>query len=166
MWQRPTLRRLGEVFGFGGGLTLDSMLGTLRGGAPELLLSKLRSLTEAGLMSRAGGLVGMFSSLVLDAVGSVALPYFARELRAGNNLSRPFIRANELICGLGWAFSGVLALLAFPIVRLLYGLQWDEAVLPVRWLAVAMALSLPGAGCHAPIPGLTPGVRGRCASST
>ena len=93
----------------------------------------------------------MFSSLVLDAVGSVALPYYAREVRAGNNLSQPFVHANELVLGLGWAFFGVLALLAFPVVRVLYGLQWDEAVLPVRWLALASILALAGASCHAPL---------------
>lgn len=154
LWQRPTTERLRDVLGFGGGLTFDSLMNALRAGAPELLLSKLRSLTEAGLMTRAQGLVGMFSQLVLDAVGSVALPYYARESRAGNNLSRPFLYANELVLGLGWAFFGVLALLAFPIVRLLYGLQWDESVLPVRWLALAVAISLPGAACHAPLVAL------------
>ena len=149
--QRPTTRRLRNVLGFGGGLTLASLLNTARGGAPELLLGKLRSLTEAGLMSRAQGLVAMFQQLVLDAVGTVALPYFAREVRAGNALGMPFIRAAELIVGLGWAFFGVLALLAFPVVRLLYGLQWDDSVLPVRWLALASALALPGLVCHAPL---------------
>ena len=151
LWQRPTTRRLGEVLGFGGGMTVSSLLNTARTGAPELLLSKLQGLAEAGLLSRAQGLVAMFSQLVLDAVGSVALPYFSREVRAGNDLGKPFIYASEMVLGIGWAFFGVLALLAFPIVRLLYGLQWDESVLPVRWLALAVALSLPGASCFAPM---------------
>ena len=151
LWQRPTTMRLREVGGFGGGLTLASLLGSLQAGAPELLLGKLRSLTEAGLMSRAQGLVSMFSQLVLSAVGAVALPYFAGEVRAGRDLEAPFVRANELIVGLGWAFFGVLALLAFPIVRLLYGLQWDESVLPLRWLAIAFAMALPGAVCYSPM---------------
>ena len=151
LWQRPTTQRLREVFGFGGGLTLASLLDSATAGTPELLLGKLRNLTEAGLMSRAQGLVAMFSQLVLQAVGPVALPYFSREVRAGNDLGKPFIRASELILGLGWAFFGVLALLAFPIVRLLYGLQWDDAVLPMRWLALASALMLPGVVCYAPL---------------
>ena len=148
LWQWPTSRRLREVLGFGGGLTLVSLLNTARAGTPELLLGKLRSLTEAGLMSRAQGLVAMFSQLVLEAVGAVALPYFAREARAGNDLRQPFVRTTELVLGLGWAFFGVLALLAFPIVRLLYGLQWDDAVLPIRWLAVGGMLTLPGWACY------------------
>ena len=151
MWQRPTTQGLREVMGFGGGMTAVSLLITLRVGAPELLLGKLRSLTEAGLMSRAQGLLGMFYQLVVDAVSAVALPYFSSEVRAGNHLGKPFIRATELTIGLGWAFFGVLGLLAFPIVRVLYGLQWDGAVLPVRWLALAWALALPGVLCATPL---------------
>ena len=149
--QWPTIHRLHEVVGFGGRLTFVSLLNTVRASVPELLLGKLRSLTEAGLMSRAQGLVSMFQQLVLDAVNTVALPYFASEMRAGNALGVPFIRAAELVVGLGWAFFGVLALLAFPVVRVLYGLHWDDAVLPVRWLALASAMALPGVVCYAPL---------------
>lgn len=154
MWQRPTTQGLREALRFGGGLTAVALLSTVRGGAPELLLGKLQTLAAAGLTSRAQGLAAMFQQLVLDAVGAVALPYFARESRAGRELAPPFLRAAELILGLGLAFFGVLLVLAFPIVRLLYGLQWDESVPLLRWFAFATALALPATVCYSPLVAL------------
>lgn len=149
--QKPTTRGLRDAITFGGSMTAVSLLNTLRTGSAEFVLGKLQSLTAAGLMSRAQGLVAMFQQLVIDAVGSVALSYFSGEVRAGNSLARPFLRMNELVLGLGWSFFSVLALLAFPIVRLLYGDQWDDAVLPCRWLALAALVGLPGHLCQAPL---------------
>lgn len=154
LWQRPTTHGLRAALSFGGSLTGVSLLHTMRTGSPEFVLGKVQNLAAAGVMSRAQGLVAMFQQLVIDAVGAVALPYFAGELRAGRPLARPFLRMSELVLGLGWAFFAVLAVLAFPIIRLLYGDQWDAAVLPCRWLALAGMFGLPGLMCQAPLVAL------------
>jgi hypothetical protein len=60
MWQSLTLRGLAESMKFGGVLTSVQLIGHVRASLPELLLGKLHSLTAAGLMSRAQGLVAMF----------------------------------------------------------------------------------------------------------
>ena len=151
MFKRPTRRGLKPVFSFGGTLTIVSLVTTLRTGAPELLIGKLQGMTDAGLLSRAQGLVSMFQQLVLDAVGSVTMPYFSREAREGRPLAEPFGKVLELVIGLGWAFFAATALLAYPMVRFLYGDQWDESVLAVRWLAVASAAALPGLICYPPL---------------
>ncbi len=151
MFKRPTRRGLKPVFSFGGTLTIVSLVTTLRTGAPELLIGKLQGMTDAGLLSRAQGLVSMFQQLVLEAVGSVTMPYFSREVREGRTLSEPFVKVMELVVGLGWAFFAATALLAYPMVRFLYGNQWDDSVLIVRWLAVASAAGLPGLICYPPL---------------
>ena len=53
----------------------------------------------------------------------------------------------ELITGLGWAFFFGIALMAYPAIRILYGPQWDDAVDPARWLAIACAFAIPAAIC-------------------
>lgn len=140
-------RGISDVVSFGGKLTATSLMNTLSGGAPELLLGKVHSMVEAGLFSRGQGLVTMFQRLVMDAVNSVALPYFARQSRESGNVGASFMVAMELITGLGWAFFSGIALMAYPAVRILYGTQWDDAVDPARWLAVACAFSIPAAIC-------------------
>ncbi len=151
---RPIARGIRDVVSFGSKLTAASLMNTLSGGAQELLLGKLQGMAEAGLFSRGQGLVAMFRSLVLDAANTVALPYFARQSREARDLGPPFLIAMELITGLAWAFFSGIALMAYPVIRILYGAQWDIAVDPARWLAVASALSIPAAICSSPLIGI------------
>ena len=151
---RPIVRGIKDVISFGSKLTATSLMNTLSGGAPELLLGKLQGMADAGLYSRGQGLVTMFSRLVLDAVNTVALPYFARQSREARDLGASFLIAMELITGLGWAFFSGIALMAYPAIRILYGTQWDATVDPARWLAVASALAIPAAICSPPLIGI------------
>lgn len=147
----PSLLGIRDVVSFGGPLTLSSLFDTIRTGAPELLLGRIQSLAAAGIFSRCQGLVSLFQQLVMSAVGSVALPYFAKENRAGRPLGPSFLLVAELITGLAWPFFGVLVLFAYPAIRILYGPQWDEAVEPTRWLAMAAAVGMPMMICYSPL---------------
>ena len=151
---RPITRGIGDVVSFGGKLTAASLMNTLSRGAPELLLGKLQNMVAAGLFSRGQGLVTMFHSLVMDAVNTVSLPYFARQSREGRDLGPSFLVAMELITGLGWAFFSGIALMAYPVIRILYGAQWDAAVDPARWLAVACIFSMSASICSPPLIGI------------
>ena len=148
---RPTLKGISEVVSFGGKLTLTSLLNTFAGGAPELILGKVQSMVEAGLYSRAIGLVTMFHRLVLDAVNAVALPYFSKQSRESKDLGASFLLAMELVTGLGWAFFTGVGILAYQAIWILYGDQWGEAVEPARWLALSYAISIPAGVCYSPL---------------
>jgi O-antigen/teichoic acid export membrane protein len=139
----PSLQQTRRVLSFGSRISTTSLVGTLGNGAPELLLGKLQGLAEAAYYSRAAGLSSMFQKLVLDATQSVALPAFAREMRAHGRLGASLPRAMASVTLLGWVFFGATALLAQPLVLLLYGDQWNSAVPLARWLALAMAVALP-----------------------
>lgn len=140
-----------QVISFGGRITAVSFLNTIRNASPELFLGKLQGMTETGLFSRGQGLVAMFERLVMDAVNAVAYPLFAKHMREGNDVAGPFLRAAALITALGWSFLASLGILAFPVVRVLYGTQWDDAVDPTRWLAAAMIFTVPVHVCLAPM---------------
>lgn len=148
---RPTLRGISEVVSFGGKLTLTSLLNSFSGGTPELILGKVQSMVEAGLYSRALGLVTMFHRLVLEAVNAVALPYFSKQSRESKDFGASFLLAMELVTGLGWAFFTGIGILAFQAIRILYGDQWDEAVEPARWLALSYAISIPVGVSYSPL---------------
>jgi O-antigen/teichoic acid export membrane protein len=148
---KPHLAGVRRVVAFGGRITGTTLLNTVRNASPELFLGKLQGMTETGLFSRGQGLVAMFERLVMDAVNAVALPLFAREMREGREITTTFLRAAALITALGWSFLAFVGILAFPVVRLLYGAQWDDAVDPTRWLAAAMALAVPVHICLAPM---------------
>jgi O-antigen/teichoic acid export membrane protein len=144
----PGLGEVKRVLSFGSKLTASSVIGMVSGGSPELLLGKLQDLTAAGLYSRSNGLVQMFNRLITDAVGSVCLPWFAKQSREVGDFVAPFLKATAYVSALGWSFCVLIVCLAHPIVRVLYGTQWDASVDLARYLAVAMAFSVPAALCN------------------
>jgi O-antigen/teichoic acid export membrane protein len=143
----PGLGEVKRVLSFGSKLTASSVVGMVSGGSPELLLGKLQDLTAAGLYSRSNGLVQMFNRLVTDAVSAVCLPWFAKQSREVGDFVAPFLKATAYVTALGWSFCVLIVCLAHPIVRVLYGTQWDDSVDLARYLAVATAFSVPAALC-------------------
>ncbi len=144
----PGVGEIKRVLLFGSQLTVSSIVGTVASSAPELLVGKLQSLTAAGLYSRASGLVQMFHRLFVDAVGAVCLPWFARQSRERGSFVEPFLKATAYVTAFGWSFCLAVVCLAHPIIRVLYGDQWDLAVELARLLAVAVAFSVPASLCH------------------
>src|SRR3546814_12539477 len=71
----------------------------------------------------------------------VLLPAFAAKLRQGHALKDSYLRGVAYLTAVGWPFSVVLALLAHPILRVLFGPQWDAAVPLVQILCLAGAIT-------------------------
>ena len=143
----PGTHEIRRVLAFGSKLTFSTIIGTLVGGAPELFLGKLQSLSSAGIYSRSNGLVQMFHRLIVDAVSSVCLPWFAKQSREQGSFINPFIKATAYVTAIGWSFCLAMICLAHPIVRVLYGDQWDQSVDLTRLLAAAMLFSVPASLC-------------------
>lgn len=144
----PGLGEIKRVLVFGSQLTASSIVAIMSNGAPELLLGKLQGLTATGLYSRSNGLVQMFHRLFVDAVGAVCLPWFAKISREQGGVVDPFLKATSYVTAFGWSFCLVVVCLAHPIVRALYGNQWDQSVDLARLLAVAMVCSVPASLCQ------------------
>jgi O-antigen/teichoic acid export membrane protein len=144
----PGLSEIRRVLAFGSRLTGSSIMTVIANGAPELLVGKMQSLVAAGFFSRASGLVQMFHRLFVDAVAAVCLPWFAKQSREHGSHVEPFLKATAYVTALGWSFCLAIVCLAHPVIRLLYGDQWDQSVDLARLLAVAMAFSVPAALCQ------------------
>lgn len=144
----PGIRKIREVFSFGSQLTVASILNTITSGAPDFLIGKFQGMEAAGYFSRANGLVSMFRSLVSDAVHSVALPLFAKVEREHGDRESAFLKVISYMTAIGWSFCATIGLLAYSIIRILYGSQWDSAVELASILAVAMAFQVPTGTCQ------------------
>lgn len=144
----PSFGEVKRVLAYGSQLTASTIFNAVAGGAPELLLSKLQDITAAGHYSRASGLVQMFYRLFVDAIVSVCLPWFAGQSSEKKNLHAPFLKATSYVTAFGWSFCLALICLAHPIIRVLYGSQWDRSVDMARLLAMAMAISVPASLCQ------------------
>lgn len=143
----PGLKEIKRVLAYGTQTTAASIIQTIDGTASELLLAKLQSMTVTGLFSRAFGLITMFDRLVLIGVTSVAISWFSQQSRDVGSISRPFLKATSYITAIGWSFCFGIIFLAQPVMRLLYGPQWDGAVDVTRLMAVSLLVGLPAAMC-------------------
>jgi O-antigen/teichoic acid export membrane protein len=143
----PGLAEVPRVLRFGGKVSLTSVMTTFGLSVPELVLGKAQGMSAVGMYSRANGLASMFNRLILDATQSVAMPLFSKALRDGNSLGPIFMKATSYVTVIGWTFFGVMIVLAEPLVRVLYGDQWDASVPLARQIAGAMAIGLPAVFC-------------------
>lgn len=144
----PGVKEIRRVLTFGSKLTASVIIQDFATSMPELLLGKLQNLAATGLYSRANGLVQMFHRLFVDAVSVVCLSWFAKQSRDNERGAEPFLKATAYVTAFGWSFCLVVICLAQPIVRALYGNQWDASVDLVRLLACAMLFSVPAALCN------------------
>jgi O-antigen/teichoic acid export membrane protein len=144
---RPGLAEVRRVFTFGSTLTASAFIRDFASNAPELLVGKLQGMTATGMFSRANGLVQMFSRLFVEAVSAVCLPWFSKQSRENGGFIKPFLKASAYITALGWSFCLAVICLAHPVVRVLYGPQWDQSVDLTRLLAAAMLFNVSIALC-------------------
>lgn len=140
--RRPGLDGVKEVLHFGKFASGVFVAGQLARGAPELTLGKIKGLADAGMYSRAAGVVDMFERLIGQAVAPVCLPYLARGVREHGSVVPSLSLTTTLVTGVGWPFVCFLGLCAYPAVRLMYGIQWMAAVPVAQILCVALAAEL------------------------
>ena len=122
----------------GGGNVLAD-LGRL---AAPLVIGASLGAAPAGLYDRAARVVMIFGDLVMNAVRPVVLPSLAAARRAGAPLADAYLFKIAALSLIAWPFFAALAVAAEPVVLLLLGPNWTEAVPLVR-LACLLGLALP-----------------------
>ena len=111
--------------------------GSLGSKLPELIIGRLINEAAVGLFARAGGLAMQLRTLVSGAVASVFYPAFARVRDRGDPLGPPYQRVVASYCAVTWPSMAGLAVLAEPLIRLLYGERWVGAAPLLQWIAIS-----------------------------
>jgi O-antigen/teichoic acid export membrane protein len=111
--------------------------GSLGGKLPELIIGRLINEAAVGLFGRAIGLAGQLRSLVSGAVIGVFYPAFARVRDRGEALGPPYQRVVACYCAVNWPCMAGLAVLAEPLIRLLYGERWIATAPLLQWIALS-----------------------------
>lgn len=138
----PALKGIGQVFAFGKFASLIYVVGQIGKGAPELLIGRARSMSDVGMFSRANGLVELFRRLLLRPVLQVCMPYFAQANREHGSVNSAYVRSVAILTAVGWPFLAFLAVASWPMIRIVYGTQWLDAVPIARVLCLACAIEL------------------------
>ncbi len=105
--------------------------------APELVIGQLIGNAAVGLFARAAGLALQLRMLLAGAVTGVFYPAFRKVRDQGEPLGPPYLRVVAAYTGITWPAMAGIAILAEPLVRLLYGDRWIAAAPLLVYLALA-----------------------------
>ncbi len=108
--------------------------------AAEFLLGRLLGLSALGLYGRASNLNNMIWSNIHLVVGRVVLVDLAEQRRRGASLRDSYLRTVDVITALLWPSFAGLAILAGPLIRVVYGEAWVAAAPPLTALAISAIL--------------------------
>lgn len=134
---RPSLGQWRRVFGFGSLVTLTNLVTQIGVLSPTFVLGRIGGFSDVAFFNRGNSLTRMFRDTIERGAYVVALPAFAADLRKGAFRREGYLYATALMTGISWPFYCLLGIMAFPIVRILFGDQWDAAVPVVQLLAIA-----------------------------
>lgn len=140
----PNLKELRRVISFGLPVLGGNICVHLDRSAVELVIGRILGFTSVALLNRALSVRDLFGRLVMDGVSPVVMPAFAASDRAGEDLKALYLTATSNLLAVAWPFFAVQALMALPIINLLFGDQWDAAapLLVVFCLAGAISLTV------------------------
>lgn len=139
---RLSVRQWGPMLAFGLRTMTVGSVGILAARLSELMLGGLLGLDALGLYSRAAGIATLIVENVYAVVARVIFVQLAAELRDRGSVRETFLRSLAVVTALLWPALLGLALLARPVVSLLYGEPWLGAALPLSLLLLAQAIVL------------------------
>lgn len=137
-----SLSRWRPVGYFGLRQTSSDVLNRVGEASPDFVIGRVIGFTAVGLFSRGNGLVRMFQTNVLGAVATVAFSVYARDYRSTKVPEKRFLTFTRFNTALAWPFYLFAALMALPIIRIMFGNQWDAAVPILQLLALAATISV------------------------
>jgi O-antigen/teichoic acid export membrane protein len=140
---RPSLSHWRSVARFGAYSSATAVLGRISEALPVFIFGRFLSAEAVAIGQRTAVLSLFPERVVLAAVGPVALPEFSRRAREGKDLTAAYLAALSHISVVQWPAMIMLAALAEPIVLLVLGGQWLDAVPLLRILSPALMLTVP-----------------------
>lgn len=139
---------LRRVLSVGGPATVIAIVDDILSAIPELVLGRVQNLGATGLLSRARGLSQMAHQLIARAAGPVFFAAFSARRREGQDVEALYSRATICVTTLGWSMLAGMAVLAEPLVEVLFGRNWADVVPLVRWLCVSAGVALLTSGAN------------------
>jgi len=134
----PSLKHANSVLGFGSMFVSSRVIETLTNNTHEFFIAKQFGFASVGIFSKAAGLMDLFHHNVASAIMRVATPAFAKDHRAGNSLVESYARGTAILTSLSWPFFGFVAIASGPIIRVLFGPNWDAAAAVATILAITI----------------------------
>ena len=138
---RPHFRQIRSVLDYCTKMTLSAFLNRGLVALVAPITGTLLNLAAAGQFNRANGLISQLRTLLLRAIGPVAVGSFAKTNRESRTaLKQAYLRSFSMLsCCVGSAF-GLVAVLSEPLILVVYGADWAPIAPYAQWLAIAGVL--------------------------
>jgi O-antigen/teichoic acid export membrane protein len=140
---RPSLRSWRSVLRFGVHNGATAIISRVAEVIPVFVFGKIWTPVELAIASRAVLVSAVAERIVFGPVLAVALPEFSRQVREGHDLKLSYLRALSLISVVHWPGMIMIALLARPVVLVVMGHQWLDAVPLIRIYCPASIFAVP-----------------------
>ncbi len=108
----------------------------------DIVLGRLLGLAALGLYSRATSISSLIFQNIYGTATKVVFVQLAKDYRERGVLRDTFLRGIQMITALMWPLLIGLALLAKPVVLLMFGRQWLPAATPMALLMIAQFVVL------------------------
>lgn len=138
----PTFTGLWPVMKFGAQLVSISGVAQLATRASDLILARLLGLAAIGLYARASTISSMIFENVYGLITGVLFTKMSSDLREKGTIHDVYLRSLRLITGGLWPALLGMAILAQPMVHILYGERWLPAALPLSLLMISQIIVL------------------------
>ncbi|MDH5190750.1 MAG: lipopolysaccharide biosynthesis protein [Gammaproteobacteria bacterium] len=138
----PGVNQIKRVFSFGSMSSFTNLIGTFGNAAPELVIGRVSGMHYVGMFNRASSTMQLFTKFITMAIQPVVTPFFAKEHRNGESLKSPYLYGIECLTGIAWPFAIFVSIMTYPLIRVLYGSQWDEAIPVIRYLCIGFSLHI------------------------
>jgi O-antigen/teichoic acid export membrane protein len=134
---RPCVRSWREILRFGSATGVSDVLFVACEQLPYLLLGRIMSLRALALYSRGLAICALPERILLNGSGTVAISAYASELRNGRSVRGPYLASIKHVTAVYWPALLLIAIFAEPIVLILLGREWLDAIPLIRIMALA-----------------------------
>lgn len=139
---RPGLYQFRAIAVFGVQMLSISGVAQVASRGSDILLGSMLGLAALGLYARASSLSALVFVNVYGLATGVIFAKLSRDLRETGEIHHSFVRALRMITGVMWPMLIGLAIVAGPVVQLLYGRRWLPAATPLSLLMIAQFVVL------------------------
>ncbi|MDY6919077.1 MAG: lipopolysaccharide biosynthesis protein [Pseudomonadota bacterium] len=124
----PRFHKVPGLLSVGFYISLTGMFSRFSENIPDLVIGRFSSTTSVGLFSRGLGAVLFIKRLLVQSVGPVVMPHLSEVRRSGGDVADAYLKAINLLVVVLWPVMAVASAAAYPMIRLLFGDQWDDSI--------------------------------------
>ena len=135
----PQLRRWRYILSDSMSLLGTNLLWTSIGQGDRLAIGAMQGRAQTGVYFFAYNLSMQVSGLIMINLSSILLPALGRFAGDPVRQLRAFLRAARMLALVGVPLTLSQAALADPVLRILFGEKWVEAIPVMQWFSIGMA---------------------------